>query len=185
LAAIQNAIIRPLSTATKKLKAGAQLMREETMNMKSAAYGALCGVMVFAVLSWTAPEKSVNAAVLDAPANGRFELVQLHESSASEWSGILDTETGCAWVYASQTTPTDMEVNSAPEGEQRDYKLYRQVLGNNYFENVGYDDNGPDMSLSGGEKPATIAGRQFATLAAEEYYCNQARQSALRAAAAR
>ncbi len=155
------------------------------MSTRNALYGALCGALIFAALSWAIPKKAVSAAVLATPPEGRFELVQLHPSSGTEWSGILDTETGCTWVYTSQTPPTDAEVNAAPEGQQRAYKSYLQVLGSNYFSIVGYDDNGPPMSLPGEQKPSTIAGQEFVTFATEGYYCNQARQNALRAAAAR
>ena len=150
--------------------------------MKNYLYGTLCGALVVsAILFWAAPKKVVNAAVLPSPAEGRFQLVQFHPNSGSEWSGILDTETGCLWEYTSQTPPTDAEAAAAPAGEQRSYKSYQQALGYNYLFIIGYDDNGPAMTLPGQEKPSTLAGAQFSTLAAEEFYCNQARQNAIRA----
>ena len=155
------------------------------MNTKNTLYGAMCGLLVFVISIWIVPKKTVGAAVLATPPEGRFEIVQLRPNGATEWSGILDTETGCVWTYFSQTPPTDAEANAAPEGEQRAMKSYRQVLGSNYFGIVGYDDNGPSMALPGFQKPSTIAGAQFSTLGTEEFYCNEARQNALRAAAAR
>jgi hypothetical protein len=155
------------------------------MNTKNALYGALCGLLVFAILFWTVPKKTVRAAVLATPPEGRFELVQLHPSTGTEWSGILDTETGCTWVYATQTPPTDAEVSAAPEGEQRGYKSYQQMRGRYFFASAPYDTVQSSMLLPGREKPSTIAGQQIATLIAEGTYCDEARQAALRAAAAR
>lgn len=152
--------------------------------MKNYLYGALCGAIVFFVLSWAVPRKIAKAAVLSAPPEGRFQLVQLHPNANTEWSAVLDTETGCSWVYESQTPPTDAEVDAAAAGEPRAYKSYEQSLGNNFFSIVGYDDNGPTMTLAGQARPSTVAGGLFSTLATEEYYCNEARQSAIRAAAA-
>jgi hypothetical protein len=155
------------------------------MNTKNALYGALCGALVFAVLSWAAPKKAVSAAVLAAPPEGRFELVQLHPSSGVEWSGILDTETGCTWTYTTQKPPTAAEISAATEGEQRAEKGYRQALGSNYFRIIEYLNSGPDISLPGFPTPSTVAGMKMYTLVAEDSYCDEARQNALRAAAAR
>ena len=152
--------------------------------MKNYLYGVLCGTLAFAVLSWATPPKVTKAAVLSAPPEGRFQLVQLHATSESEWSGILDTETGCVWVYTSQTPPTDAEVSAAPAGEQRTYKSYQQVLGPNFFSIVGYDNSGPSMSLPGGQKLSTIAGAEFSTLATQNFYCDEIRHNAIMAAVA-
>ncbi|MGB7282681.1 MAG: hypothetical protein WBE13_10500 [Candidatus Acidiferrum sp.] len=153
------------------------------MNVKNTLLGMTCGALTFTCLSLATPKKIANAAALDVPTRGRFELVQLHPSSGTEWSGVMDTETGCVWVYSSQTPPTDAEVSAAPEGEQRAQKIYRQTLGSNFFAIVGYDDNGPPMNLPGMKTASTISGTEFSTLATEQYYCDQARQKALLAAA--
>jgi hypothetical protein len=155
------------------------------MNTKNVLYGALCGALVFMALSWTTARKTVRAAVLTEPPEGRFELVQLHPNQGNTWSGILDTETGCTWVYTSQTPPTDAEVSAAPEGEQRTDKIYRQALGSNYFESVGYGYNGATMTVPGAQKPSAFAEAKFSTLATEVLYCDEARLNALRAARAR
>lgn len=153
--------------------------------MKSLFYGGLCGVVILGVLSWGVPRRSAQAAILSTPPAGRFQLVQLHPNSETEWSGILDTETGCTWVYTSQTPPTDDEVSAAPAGEQRAYKVYQQALGGNFLSVVAYDDSGPSMNLPGMAQASTVNGARFSTLATEEYYCDEARQNSVRAAAAR
>jgi hypothetical protein len=155
------------------------------MNTKNALYGALCGALVFAVLSWAAPKKAVSAAVLAAPPEGRFELVQLHPSSGVEWSGILDTETGCTWTYTTHTPPTDAEVKAAPEGPLRDLKSYYNMLGSvPVFEMAEYDPSTePAMSRPGEPKPSSVLVALASTSMTEKSYCNQARQNALRAAA--
>ncbi len=153
--------------------------------MKNWIAGILSGVAAFAILSWATPKAVTKASVLSVPPEGRFQLVQLHASSAAEWSAILDTETGCAWAYTSQTPPTDADVSAAPEGEQRAYKTYQQALGTNFLAIVDYDDNGPSMSLPWMKEPSTVNGVRFSTLATEEFYCNEARQNAIKAAAAR
>lgn len=154
------------------------------MKMKNALCGALCGALVFSVLSWVAPRKTANAAVLATPPEGRFELVQLHPNATAQWSGILDTETGCTWVYTSQTPPTDAEV-SAAKGDAMITAMYGQQLGSHYFGNVGYEYSDSDLSRAEPGKPPTSGESKLVTLAAEEFYCNQARQHALQAAAAR
>jgi hypothetical protein len=155
------------------------------MNTKNALYGALCGALVFAVLSWAAPRKAVSAAVLTSPPEGRYELVQLHPSSGTEWSGILDTETGCTWAYVSQTPPTDAEISAAPAGTQRAQKIYLRTLGGNYFGSLGYNFTGSGLILPGEQKPSNIGESEIATLNTEQFYCAQARQNALQAAATR
>jgi hypothetical protein len=30
----------------------------------------------------------------------RFQIVEIHPSAESHWSALLDTQTGCTWVYA-------------------------------------------------------------------------------------
>lgn len=32
---------------------------------------------------------------------GRYRVVELQPNAASHWSGLLDTQTGCVWAYAS------------------------------------------------------------------------------------
>ncbi len=102
------------------------------MKMSNALCGALCGVLVFAVLSWTAPLRIVKGAVLSSPPEGRFQLVQLHPSAESEWSGILDTETGCTWIFVTNN-PDDPKITNPS------YKMYLQVLGTNGFSLVNFD----------------------------------------------
>ncbi|MHB8487053.1 MAG: hypothetical protein ACYDCM_15185 [Candidatus Acidiferrales bacterium] len=71
------------------------------MDTKNAFYGALCGVLVFSALNWMQLRQSARAAAPVSPQaqEGRFEAVQLHAGAEVGWSGILDTETGCTWIY--------------------------------------------------------------------------------------
>ena len=51
--------------------------------MRNLFFGAFCGVLVFAGLSlWTARR---SAAVLASPPAGRFDIVQLHPNTDTEW----------------------------------------------------------------------------------------------------
>lgn len=145
------------------------------MRLRNMFYGALCGAVMFGTLSWLSPRKSVGAAVLSTPPAGRFQLVQLHPNADSEWSAILDTETGCTWVYE-QNNADDPKVVPA-------YKTYLEVLGTHSLGLVNFDaidytaptfdkDNQPDYAPLTNEI-SRVAGA-----------CSQARLRALRAAAA-
>jgi hypothetical protein len=101
------------------------------VNAKSVFYGVLSGVLIFAALTWLEPRQAARAAILATPPAGRFELVQLHSSAASEWSGVLDTETGCVWVYAGQGEPASDATAS--------YKAYEQILGSHFLATINYD----------------------------------------------
>jgi hypothetical protein len=65
---------------------------------------AILVLLAFAVGRAQAPTTPVPP-VYAAP---RFQIVELHPSAASEWSGLLDTQTGCTWVYA-DTPGTEKE----------------------------------------------------------------------------
>ena len=71
------------------------------MDMRNAFYGAVCGVLVFSALNWIQPGQAARAAasISQQAQDGRFQAVQLHAGAEVGWSGILDTETGCAWIY--------------------------------------------------------------------------------------
>ena len=50
----------------------------------------------------------------------RFQIIPLHPSAASEWSGLLDTQTGCVWAYVTgkdgqnwQYVPVDADYGTA------------------------------------------------------------------------
>jgi hypothetical protein len=151
------------------------------MNTNNCLYGALCGALVFAVLSGAAPKKAVSAAVLASPPEGRFELVQLHPNAGSEWSGILDTETGCTWVYSSQTQEDiDQTKISNPS-----WSTYRSTLGTHFFSSVAFD---PDDYMTPTLLPNNnkVNGVPYATeLARVAELCSKSRLQALQAAAAR
>lgn len=34
---------------------------------------------------------------------GRYQVVQLHQSTDASWSGLVDTQTGCVWAYAADS----------------------------------------------------------------------------------
>lgn len=152
--------------------------------MKNVLYGALCGALVFGALNWVTGRKEVHGAVLTAPPEGRFQLVQLHPSAASEWSGILDTETGCTWLFAANN-PDD------PTITDKDYKLYLQVLGRHAFETVHYDPSdyiSPQLSpvkTNYGSYTRTDYAPLRKAIWDEGADCSQARQLALKAASAR
>jgi hypothetical protein len=99
--------------------------------MKNMLYGVLFSAFVFAALSWATTKRTVHAEVLTAPPAGRFELIQLHPSAGIEWSGILDTETGCTWAYV---TSNPDETKAAES-----YKGYLQFLGQNNFQLVNFN----------------------------------------------
>jgi len=101
------------------------------MKTKNTLYGAMCGLLAFAVLSWAAPKKGVRAAVLSAPPEGRFQLVQLHPSSRTEWSGILDTETGCTWLLTSNP--------SVSASAKTNDELFLHLEGPQFFQIVNFD----------------------------------------------
>lgn len=154
--------------------------------MRNLFFGAFCGVLVFAGLSlWTA-RRSVNAAVLASPPAGRFDIVQLHPNTDTEWSGILDTETGCTWVF-STNNPDDPQIKS----EQ--YKFYLQVLGTHSLNLVNFDPSdyiSAELTSQGGsttQVPGTAVSYQkpLAELSRVQSLCSRARVQALEVAATR
>ena len=42
-------------------------------------------------------------------------MVELHPNAASEWSAVLDTQTGCVWAYASTPTITASDAGTSKE----------------------------------------------------------------------
>jgi len=144
--------------------------------MRNLMFGVLCGMLLFAGLSWWTARQSVHAAVLTSPPAGRFELVQLHDSAASGWSGILDTETGCVWAYSY------MEPSSPSSNESQAYKWYKQFLGSHTFSTVSYDASAyvkPAVGETDYLSPAASELGRIATL------CNKVRVHALEVAAPR
>lgn len=143
--------------------------------MKSTAlvYGAFCGALVFAVLSWLSPRTSVGAAVLSTPPEGRFQLVQLHQNASSEWSAVLDTETGCTWVY--QTSPDDPDMAPA-------YKSYIQILGDHSFGLINFDTTDYAGITFDSDNKANYAS-PLNEISRVQRECSQARLQALKAAA--
>lgn len=145
--------------------------------MKNMLYGVLCSAFVFALLSWVTTKRTVHAAVMTAPAKGRFELVQLHPSSGVEWSAILDTETGCTWVYES-ADPDDPKITN------QNYKFYLQILGRNSFGLVNFDPLEYTELKINEDKPADYA-PAMSEIARVQRACSEARLQALAAAGAR
>jgi hypothetical protein len=144
--------------------------------MKNVLYGALCSAMVFAALLWGMARKPVHAAVLTSPPEGRFQLVQLHPSAGTEWSGILDTETGCTWVFTTNN-PDD------PKITDQSYKLYLDVLGGNSFDLVNFNPN--DYTAPTLKSDNTLdRGPYMREIGRVQAECSQARLTALRAASA-
>ena len=78
---------------------------------------ALIVLMTFALGRAQAPA----APTLPANVAPRFQVIQLHPNAASEWSGLLDTQTGCVWAYSEgqnerswQFIPVDADYANAP-----------------------------------------------------------------------
>jgi hypothetical protein len=149
--------------------------------MKNVLYGALCGALIFGALIWVTPRQITRAAVLAAPPEGRFELVQLHPSSGVEWSGMLDTETGCTWVYTTNN-PDDPKITN------QSLKPYLEALGQNSWDAINYDATEYTNTLklkpdkSGVESDYTAA---LLELVRTQSACARARLQALSAASAR
>lgn len=139
--------------------------------MKNALYGMLFGSLTFGALAWSIPRQAVRAAPLPAPPEHRFELVQLHPSTDTEWSAILDSETGCIWVYTTNNADD-------PKITDQGYKNYLSVLGRNSFDLVNFDatDYLPP-SFASDNKPNYVASAQ--ELARVQSLCSQARLRAL------
>ncbi|MGH9353817.1 MAG: hypothetical protein ACRD2G_16920 [Terriglobia bacterium] len=142
--------------------------------MRNVFYGALCGAFVFAMLSWVTTKKAVHAEVLTAPPAGRFQLVQLHPSQGSTWSAILDTETGCTWVYTTNNVD-DPKITFKP------YKFYLQVLGQNFWGAVNYDPT-EYMFLKTNSDGTVDYTPQFREITRVQAACSRARLQALSAA---
>ena len=145
--------------------------------MKNMLLGILLTALVFSVLAWATTKRTVHAEVLTAPPAGRFQLVQLHPAAGIEWSGILDTETGCTWVF-STNSPNDPKITNEA------YKSYLQVLGEHDFELVNYNPmeytigkTNPDNTMNYTPYVSEITRVQFA--------CSHARLHALDAAGGR
>lgn len=141
--------------------------------MRQMLYGTLCGVVVFLALSWAITSRTVRAAVPTAPPEGRFEVIQLHPSHDEQWSGILDTETGCVWVYASQTPP------SSPQTAEDHYVA---AEGPNVFESVDYGTLPYTPLTKDGSADYLAATMEIIRV---ESLCDRTRVQALEAAAAR
>lgn len=152
--------------------------------MRNMILASLSGALVFAGLSWWTARPSVHAAVLTAPPAGRFELIQLHPNAASEWSGILDTETGCVWVYATATLP---------DSPKTSFEVYQALRGSHFFELVNFDASDyayPEPVSQGGTTahlPSTVIdfSKPYSELQRVSVLCNQARVGAMEAAAPR
>lgn len=142
--------------------------------MKNAFFGVLCSAFVFGVLFWMTTKRTVHAAVLTAPPAGRFQLVQLHPSSNTEWSGILDTETGCTWVFQSNDPDN-------PKITEQHIKFYFQILGRNSFGFVNFDPTDyTDVTFSPDNTPNYQDA--LSELSRVQKACSQARLQALTAA---
>lgn len=149
--------------------------------MRNIICGALCGAFVFAALSWATAKRTVHAEILTTPPAGRFQLVQLHPSADNEWSGVLDTETGCTWVFTTGN-PSDPSITN------QDERSYLQILGQNAFELVNYDTSGYTRTLKlKPDKSGVVAdyGPAIEELLRVDRACSQARLLALKAASAR
>jgi len=144
------------------------------VNTKNALYGALCGALVFAFLSWAAPKKAVNAAALPAPAKGRFEIARMQGNSGStQGLFLLDTETGCVW--------NDVPMPIPAKGNGTNGATYLLEGGDNSFSVIAFDTAKfvPGI-MSNGE---TDFSKPIRELQREEKLCDQARVRALEAGA--
>ena len=146
--------------------------------MKNILCGVLCSALVFVVLhqATARPTTTVQAAIPIIPSVARFQLVQIHPSTDTEWSGILDTETGCTWLF----TQNSSQVSSTENPVQA---FYDKGLGDHVFSLVNFDvqDYAPTR-LNSDHKV------DYTTFIAEairvQKACQQARLQALAAAGA-
>jgi len=133
---------------------------------KSTSLGVLAGTAavlgIFALGAVLQPSGTAVAA-------RRFQPFTLQPNAGSGWSGILDTQTGCVWAYAS------LEIPAEPKTPQD--KLIA-AIGAHDLSVVPYDptDFAPLVSENG------ISGDQarLAALTAEEKACSEARIAALK-----
>lgn len=97
---------------------------------KEIVIGALLGAaLTFALIGMGAAAFGEGPIV--TPGAGRFQAILLHPSTGTEWSGILDTQTGCLWVYASDSAPSGAPATA--------YDVFRSVRGANFMASVNYD----------------------------------------------
>lgn len=141
--------------------------------MRNVLYGVLFGVLVSAGFSWWTARKTVRAAALTSPTPGRFEMVQLHPSAGIEWSGILDTETGCTWVYET-SNPQDTQIT-------QQYEFYLQVLGDHSFGLVNFDPTEYGFLTLNSHAQADYSGA-LKEISRVQTACSEARLAALKKA---
>lgn len=148
--------------------------------MRNILYGALSSALLFAAFAWWTAKPAVHAAILSVPPAGRFQIVQLHPNTNTEWSGILDTQTGCTWVL----TKNDAE---DPTIKLAAYKEYLQVLGDHSFDLVNFDATdyvSADLKQQGGsatQVPGTTVDytKPIRELSRIQQMCSQSRVEAL------
>jgi hypothetical protein len=151
------------------------------MKAENMWFGAVCGLLVFAVLFWAEPRRTVSAqarpASLAASPAGRFQVVELHPNGASERSGLLDTETGCTWT-SDQTTP-----------EERQQATGHVAMLVTYFSSVAFESTSfpllSDAELKGAKTDGGLEKATITELQKEASLCDEVRVRALQAAAGR
>ena len=145
--------------------------------MKNFLYGLIAGALVLAIPAWWTQRHSVHAAVsVTHLAPGRFDHVLLHPNAGSEWSGILDTETGCVWVYAH---------GKVPESPTSSFEEYQGVLGEHFFDTVPFATMDYVSPSPGTKKsPQIDYSKPSDELSRIARLCNAARVKALESAVA-
>ena len=97
-------------------------------------------------------------------------------TASTEWSAILDTETGCTWVYTTNNADD-------PKISDQSYKLYLQILGGNSFDLVNFDPSDYAHATLNSDQTLDRSPyiKEIGRVAAA---CSQARLGALTAASA-
>lgn len=145
--------------------------------MKNMLFGILLSAMFFGLLQWATTKRTVHAEVLTAPPAGRFQLVQLHPNADTEWSGILDTETGCTWLFTTNDADN-------PQIKSKAWKIWLQLLGQHSFDVVNYDPG--DYATPGTNPDNTVDPSPYIKeLSRVSSACSKARLQALSSAGGR
>jgi len=136
---------------------------------KSTIVGALLGaLLVFGMIEMGAvAARPIPPA--EQPVFGRFQAILLHPSAATSWTGILDTQTGCVWAYATASVSAN---DATPEG------LFKAERGANFLTTVAYDP-GDFLSLQLGTDHKIDYTPEFMAIGEEAKACSNIRRRAL------
>ncbi len=137
--------------------------------MKSTRLGSVLLALALALAAFEIGATGATAGSAAPNAQGRFQSILLHPSAGSEWSGILDTQTGCVWVYASEQVPA----KPSTPGE-----LLTAERGANYFGIVAFDPMDYVQLTIGADKEPDFS-PALAGINQETRACSAIRRSAM------